>query len=121
MSVPLTYLAHENEYRSIVSRFVSGRMDPNSFVDQYFLLWKSDCDAQWDHLERQKHSGGAGGQDAIDPEEWSLGDLLSRIFTACDCFCDDPNDQDCVINISGIQLREEVAALAGQRWRLDPG
>ena len=107
MGIPLTYLAHENDYRSLVSKFVSSQIDPRSFVAQYFALWKRDRDAQWEHVHRGN---------TLDPQEQSLCDFLDRIFTACDCYSDRPETQ---YDISETQLREEVALVARERWSHD--
>jgi len=107
MGIPLTYLAHENQYRSLVSKFVSGQIDPSDFVDQYFALWKCDRDAQWEHVDRGY---------PLDAQEQSLCGFLDRIFTACDCYSDKPESPH---EISETQLREAVALVARARWPHD--
>lgn len=107
MGIPLTYLAHENDYRSLVSKFVSGQIDPNDFVEQYFALWKRDRDAQWEHVNRGN---------TLNPQEQVLCGFLDRIFTACDCYSDRPESP---YDISEAQLREEVALVARERWSHD--
>ena len=105
--IPLAYLAHENEYRSLVSKYMSRQIDASGFVDQYFALWKRDRDAEWQHIGRGR---------APDPDEQSLCDSLDLIFSACDCYCDRPEGP---YEISETQFREEVAAVWRQRWSHD--
>ena len=107
MSIPLTYLSHEEKYRLLVSEFLSGSTDAQSFTDEYFTLWKLDRDSQWEHI-----SGGG----AIDSQEQRLSTFLDLIFTACDSYCPEPIDSH---EISATQLRNEVATLAKQCWPND--
>jgi hypothetical protein len=80
---------------------------PSDFVDQYFALWKRDRDAQWEYVNRGN---------ALNPQEQSLCDFLDRIFTACDCYSDRPENPH---DISETQLREEIALVAKERWPHD--
>ena len=98
-----TYLAHEEDYRLLVSQFLAGDLQPTRFVEQYFALWKRDRDAQWHHIDK-------GASVAV--EEARLCTVLDRIFTACDSF----DDAGGAHTISEAELREEVAELARQRW-----
>ena len=103
MSAYTAYLAHEDEYRSLVSRFLAGSLPVTTFVDDYIVLWKRDRDAQWKRI----HEGGA-----IPDREALLGAVLDRMFIACDAFDELSGEH----TISEAELRKEVSDLARERW-----
>ena len=103
MNVPSFYLAHEQEYQSVVLQFLAHDLSAEEFIDRYFPLWKFDRDAQWNYID---------GGGAVAADESELCTVLDRIFTACDSY----DDAGGAHTITETELRDEVAQLAEQRW-----
>jgi hypothetical protein len=92
---------HENEYRAIVCRFIAREVNVESFITQYFTLWKRHVEMEWAFID--------GGGKLLDNP---LRGVLDRIFTAADCYRRIPENW---WEISEEQLRAEIFELAKER------
>ena len=83
----------ESNYKQVIGQFLTREADVQTFVDQYFALWKSDPDHENNDNRFQR--------------------LVNRIFTSCDCYAAIPENS---LEITEDELRQEVALLHYIWW-----
>ncbi len=100
-----TYLVHESKYYSIIASFLLEEISGSVFVENFMKQWRIDRDNQWEEIR-------SGTQPST--EEYEFCGMLDRIFTACDCFTENPDSE---YDIDEIQLRTEVRSNSKLRWK----
>lgn len=99
------YIKNEEIYREIIRGFLSKKTNSNTFVNEFMEQWKHDRDKQWEDIEK--------GEEPNEAENELNNKLLDQIFSACDCY--DPNPEN-EYEINDEQLFNEVKILATNYW-----
>lgn len=83
----------ETTYKVLIDSYLSHRLTVDEFINSFMKQWKNDRE-----------------YDSFDPR---FRRLIDRLFTSCDCYCENPETP---FQLSEIELKNEIQLLRHIWW-----